>query len=400
MRVASNLLYQQTMLAIQTQQQRLTKLQSQMASSVRVQTASDDPVAAGQLLTLQKSLADVTQWQSNVTSLQSRLGIEDSTMGSVYDSLTQIQSYALQANNATLSDSDRQALAQQIQAQFKQLIAFSNTQDSNGRYIFGGTQDGGTPFVQASGGGVSYNGNSSFSFLAVGPSSQIASSDPGDSVFMNIKSGNGIIDAAGSSANTGTAYVSNAQVTDSTQYDGGSYSISINGGQYQVTDSGGAVVSSGTYTADSAVQFRGLSVTLSGTAADGDTFSITPAKSQDLFTTIQNLATAVVAAGSTTTAAQRAQGQTNLYQALQSLQTAMGHVSEIRSGVGAREATLDDNTSRLQDLSAQYQKTVSGYQDLDYASASTQFSQTQLVLQAAEQSYVSIQGLSLFNYLR
>mgnify|MGYP003831089219 FL=1 len=45
-------------------------------------------------------------------------------------------------------------------------------------------------------------------------------------------------------------------------------------------------------------------------------------------------------------------------------------------------------------------QTISDIGDLDYAEAATRLSQETLILQAAQQSFIKIQGLSLFNYMR
>jgi len=398
MRVTTGAVYQRTLAAIQLQQGRLAKVQTQMSSGLRLQSAKDDPAAVSQVLGLQKGLADITQWQTNVNSLSNRLGPEDSALGSVSDSLTKIQSYALQANNATLTSSDRQSLIAEIQQQFDEILNNANLQDGSGRYLFGGTADATTPFVKGAGGSVNYFGNSTLASQTVGPNSSIAGTDPGDSVFMAIQAGDSQISVAANTANTGGAYVSSAQVIDPSQYDEGQYTVSFTGSQYQVADSNGVVVTNGTYQAGTAIQFRGLSLTFSGTPSTGDSFAVGPAAPQDVFTTINNLTTDIGNLNSKNGGA--AQAQTSFYQSLQSLQTAIGHIANIRGGVGARESALQDNAARLSDLSVQYQTTVSGLQDTDYAAASTQFSQAQLTLQAAEQSYASIQGLSLFNYLK
>lgn len=47
----------------------------------------------------------------------------------------------------------------------------------------------------------------------------------------------------------------------------------------------------------------------------------------------------------------------------------------------------------------QYASTLSGLQDLDMVKAISLFSQQQITLQAAQKSFTSISGLSLFNYI-
>jgi flagellar hook-associated protein 3 FlgL len=60
---------------------------------------------------------------------------------------------------------------------------------------------------------------------------------------------------------------------------------------------------------------------------------------------------------------------------------------------------LDDADSARQNQTTDLATTVSGLQDLDYATAVSRMSQQYVGLQAAQQSYASISKLSLFNYL-
>ena len=57
-----------------------------------------------------------------------------------------------------------------------------------------------------------------------------------------------------------------------------------------------------------------------------------------------------------------------------------------------KEAVIDAEKNR--------RITFSELEDLDYAQAVTELNLRSVALQAAQQSYVKIQGLSLFNYLR
>ncbi|MDR3415014.1 MAG: flagellar hook-associated protein FlgL [Nevskia sp.] len=396
-RVANSTYYQQAVAGIDQNQTQLATVQQQMGNGLRIQTASDDPIAAGQVLGVNQTLSDISQWQANATSLQASLGLENNALTSVNTSLQQIQTLALEANNATLGASDRQALAQQMQQQLNSIVQQANTQDSNGDYIFAGTASHNAPFSQTAT-GATYNGNSNVNMLTLGPTSEVAAGDAGDAAFMQLKSGDGSIAASAAAANTGTASLSDASVTNPAQYNGGTYTVQFNGGNYQVLDSGNNVVSSGAYTDGSAIQFNGLSMTFTGTPGNGDSFTVGPSTTQSLFGGVQNLINLVANPGST--AAQRAQNQTAIYGALQSLTGAQNHITDVLAGVGARQQAATNATTQLQSRTTQLQSTLSGLQDLDYAQATTQFSRAQTTLQAAEQSYVQIQGLSLFNYIK
>lgn len=84
-------------------------------------------------------------------------------------------------------------------------------------------------------------------------------------------------------ANTGTGAVSSTVVSDPSVWTPGAYKISFTSAtQYQVTNSANAVVSSGTYAGSTPITFNGMSVTMTGTPANGDTFNIGTASSSNI----------------------------------------------------------------------------------------------------------------------
>ena len=82
--------------------------------------------------------------------------------------------------------------------------------------------------------------------------------------------------------NTGSGTITTPTVTDPTSWTNGNFTVAFtSGSQYQVTDSGGNVVTSGTYTAGSPISFNGEQVTISGTPASGDSFTVGAATAAD-----------------------------------------------------------------------------------------------------------------------
>jgi len=105
--------------------------------------------------------------------------------------------------------------------------------------------------------------------------------------------------------NSGNGTISAATVTNPAAWVADSYTLTFSTpGQYQITDSGGAVVSSGSYVPGQPINFLGVQVSISGTPAAGDTFSIssTPALSGDnsnLLAMINTLGGPTLAGGTT-----------------------------------------------------------------------------------------------------
>jgi flagellar hook-associated protein 3 FlgL len=84
---------------------------------------------------------------------------------------------------------------------------------------------------------------------------------------------------------------------------------------------------------------------------------------------------------------------------LQQLGQHTDHLLNVRAQVGSRLATLDDTDSARQDQDVELKSSIAKLRDVDYATAVTQMNQQLLGLQAAQQSYLKISQLSLFNYL-
>ncbi|HJW55013.1 MAG TPA: flagellin, partial [Burkholderiaceae bacterium] len=116
-----------------------------------------------------------------------------------------------------------------------------------------------------------------------------------------------------------------------------------------------------------------------------------------IFTTLKNLIDVLNAP------ATGAAGQANLANGLATangnLDHALDNVLTVRASIGSRLNEIDSLDNLGSDLDLQYSQTLSGLQDLDYAKAITQLTQQQTTLTAAQQSFVKISGLSLFNYI-
>lgn len=90
----------------------------------------------------------------------------------------------------------------------------------------------------------------------------------------------------------------------------------------------------------------------------------------------------------------------NLTTALNGIDSAMNNVLRVRSAVGTRQNELDSTEITNQDSATQYQSLISQLRDVDYTKAISDLTRQQTGLQAAQKSFTTVQGLSLFNYLR
>lgn len=397
MRISTSAMIEQSVRSMNAQQNNLAKIQNQISSQQRMQTAADDPAGWAKGMSLDQVLAGINTYNSNIGTAQQRLGLEESALADSSNILQSVSTLAIQATNGSQSPQSLQAITAQLQQYYNQLMSDANAQDGEGHYLFAGSNSSSAPFTQV-GNSVTYNGDTASRQLAIGPQRTITDGDNGASVFMNNSSGNGTFATTASSTNTGSAQLTTSQVTNASQWDGGSYSVSFSGGNYSVTDSSNNVVASGAYTSGGTVAFRGVQLTFSGTPADGDSFSVAPSTSKDIFASLRDLIS--LTQNPPADSAGRAKWQTQMQSLQSEISRGFDTVTNTRTSVGARLSSLDDASSRLGDQSVSMKSLLSNVRDLDLAQASTQLNLTTVSLQALQLAYTKIQSLSLFQYLR
>ena len=397
MRISTSMLHAQGVANILRNQTALARTQNELALATRLVSAKDDPGAWARAAGLDQHLAQLERYRANSSVTMHRLGLEENAMVSVTETLNRIRELALQANNATTSAEARQSIAQEMHARLGELLATANSSDGDGRYLFAGTADAAAPFSLGAL-GATYSGNASTRLVDIGPERSVALGDAGDAVFQNLMTGNGTFAVAPGAGNAGLGKLDSAKVFDASSWDGGSYTIGFNGGNYEVRDAGNALVDSGAYVSGASIRFRGVDLVFSGTPVDGDTFSVTPSQTQDMFAVVQKMVALFVTSPSD--AAANARHNTQFFGALEELDSAMSRISTVRATVGHRLDAVDDALAQIETVDVQARSTLSGLRDLDYAEATSRLNLQMTALQAAQQSYARIQGLSLFDFLR
>lgn len=398
MRIATSTIHARSVREMQNQQSQLSKTQNEVASGKRVQSPADDPVATTRILQLEQTQAALVQYESNGNSAETRLSLEEQALSDIQDVLSRVNELAVQANSSTLSQTDRESIATELEELSSELLNIANRQDSNGEYLFSGTKTETEPFALDGSGSVAYYGDQSARRLQIGSSQYVQDGHSGYEVLMDIPSGNGTFTMAANDANTGTGVIGSGSVVDMSAWVSDTYDITFTTAtDWEVTDSSGNVVTSGTYTSGSVIEFNGVQLSISGTPAAGDSFTVAPSTSEDMFTTLNNLIAAVSAPQDTEVA------QAEFQNAIAALQTQLGeaedHILGVRSEVGARLNTIENAAGARQTYSDVLTTTLSELRDSDYAEAVSRLSQQEVSLEAAQQSYATIAKLSLFDYL-
>jgi flagellar hook-associated protein 3 FlgL len=400
MRISTSMLNQSAVNGILQDETALSNTQNQLSTGLSINTPADNPVAAVQLLQLNNTSSQYQQYISNGQSANTNLTLEEQALSTSTTTLQSIRDLVVQANTGSNSVSDLQDLATQISALESQLQGTANSQNAQGEYLFSGFSSGTQPFVRGSSGSISYLGDSGASSVPLNSGTSVQSGDPGSAVYMNVPTGNGTFTTAASTSNTGSGVVDAGSVTNQSAWVPGQYSITFSdASDYTVTDGTGATVATGTYDASNggSIAFNGIEVGITGAPAAGDSFTVSPSSTQSVFDTLDNLVSALNGAG--TTAASRAQLSSTLGGALQQVSQALDQVSTVTSNVGSRISLISSVSDSLTSASTTLTTQITNLSGLDYAKATSQYSQEYVALQAAEQSYADINQLSLFKYL-
>jgi flagellar hook-associated protein 3 FlgL len=384
--------------ALDTLESNIAQTQNQVSTGLAFTTPSQDPSAAGQVDNFQQVLAQSQQYTANANAAQTSLNIEDTALTQVQSQLQSLRDLALQANSGTVSNQNLSAIATQAQQIQASILSLANTQDGNGNYIFAGFASQTQPFALTAT-GASYAGDQGQPQVQIAAGQTVASGDNGDAVFNQIKTGNGTFTVTANAANTGSGLIGATTVSNPTLYPGGSYSINFTAPDtYQVVNSAtNAVVTSGTYTSGTAISFDGLQVSLSGQPATGDSFAVNPSTNQSIFTTMQDLVSALQAGVSTP--AMQTQLSNTIAGTLNNLDQALTKASSVQAGVGGRLNAITTQLSVATSQQAQLTQSISSLQGLNYATAITTLDSQNTTLSAAMQAFTLTQGLTLFKYI-
>ena len=406
MRISTAQIFRGGIEAIQRGQKDVSRTQLQLSTGRRVLSPSDDPSGAVQTLQFRSGVEKVEQYQRNGQLLEQRLRYSETIISSMSDGLQRVRVLALQGNNSSQTTETRGYMAGEIRDIRDSLLELANSRDANGEYIFAGVKSQTEPFIQTADGNVEYKGADTQRKLQISAVRQVQAGNPGDQVLIDIPNGNGtfFVEPKGKvdpedGPNTGTGVIDAGTVVDRQAWEPGEYTIRfLDSGdtlQYDVIDSGGnSVLDDGPqeYLSGATISFNGVQTKITGQPQADDQFTLATSEDQSLFTTYTRLADALANLDG-------AELNNAINRALVDLDQGLQNLLDIRADLGTRMQAVDNQDRINEDQLLQMRSTLSQIEDLDYAEAISRFSLQQTALQAAQQTYVQVQRLSLFNYL-
>lgn len=138
MRITQSMLSSNSLKNLSESYRRMGTYQDQLATGKKITKPSDDPVVAMKGMFYRSNLTEVEQYKRNLSELylwmeNSEAGIEQANNG-----LQRVRELVIQGKNGSMSPTDRDAVAREVEQIKDDLVQVANTQVS-GRYIFHGT---------------------------------------------------------------------------------------------------------------------------------------------------------------------------------------------------------------------------------------------------------------------
>lgn len=167
--------------------QRVFNVQNQMSTGRRVNAPSDDPLATNEGLRLDTVISRIEQYNRNIISTKSFLGLSDGVASNMHGLLNDAKALTISSASETTTHEMRQANSVEIQSTLRELITLANAEEA-GRYLFGGTETLLPPYEVVGSRYVYYRGNEEDVKAQVDSATFMPINTTGEAVFGSMSS--------------------------------------------------------------------------------------------------------------------------------------------------------------------------------------------------------------------
>lgn len=412
MRISSQQAFNLGVKGIQNNYAELIRTQQQISTGNRILTPADDPVASVRLMQLEQQQNMLGQYKDNLVAANNSLVQEESVLNSVNDIMQRIRVLAEEAGNGALSQSDRQSIAAELREREDELLGLMNTKNARGEYLFSGFQGKTQPFVRQGDGSFVYMGDEGQRKLQVASSLDIPISDNGKKVFQNVTNA-ARLDATYTQPAGSSLTVSSPLVQDEIAYASAPgypdsqfeirFNDPANPKNYEIFETTtGTSLQTGSMDDDDKLHdslvFAGVVVHLDGVPNGTETISITadPAREkQGVLDTIYQLRTALEDNADSPEGSRATRDA--VAAAITNIDHAMVTIDQTRGDIGARMNIIETTQTNNEDVTLVNQAVQAELREVDYPEALSKLAFQSIILEAAQQSYVKVSSLNLFN---
>jgi flagellar hook-associated protein 3 FlgL len=155
-RITQQMTSASTLAGIEQADQRLSDTQNEMSTGQRINQPSDDPYGTSLAISIGGEISALGSYGRSVSDATAWTQVADSSMMSMNTMVQRVRELTVEAGNGTLSSSDLNDIAGEVDQLTEAIKQEANTQYA-GQYIFSGTATTTAPY----GSGDTYQGNTS-----------------------------------------------------------------------------------------------------------------------------------------------------------------------------------------------------------------------------------------------
>ena len=161
MRTSTNYTFLNGLATLQRQQSELTQIQEKLITGKRINKPSDDPAGAFQVQLLDQNLRQIDQFKRNGDNALGQLQLQETVLSSGIDILQRTRELSLQMTNGTFNPTQRKQAAVEVEQLMQAMQVQMQTKNSQGQFLFAGNNVTEQPFVEdlANPGFLVYIGN-------------------------------------------------------------------------------------------------------------------------------------------------------------------------------------------------------------------------------------------------
>jgi flagellar hook-associated protein 3 FlgL len=256
LRITDQVLSNNYLSSINKIKNKISKLNEDIVTGEKIHSPSDSPTGVAKLLSLNKRYSACETYISNIAEADSFITESITAMESIQTEITTAITTLTEISDAT-EESAIQSYAEKIDSILQSIVSSANT-ESGGKYLFGGTDFSGEPYVLSSDGNsvsLGVDNTSGSTKVQITSNTEVTINTSGADLFDTIVKQSGNIDSSTAIGGTVT--------TQTTVYDGSGDAYTLNltytktaadtyDLTYTVDDSSGATV----YTSASASSLK------------------------------------------------------------------------------------------------------------------------------------------------
>lgn len=171
-RITSQMLDNTTVNTIDNDLNQLDQTQEQLSTGYQINQASDNPTGAAMTLSLEGQVSAYSDYQENITQGVATVETESTSLQQIQATLQSAQSLTVEAANGTMSPSDLQDAAAQIQQYISEIKQTADT-EYDGSYVFSGSSVDTAPWQADASQPDTFAGNTDSVNYSIGPSTQL-----------------------------------------------------------------------------------------------------------------------------------------------------------------------------------------------------------------------------------